>query len=283
MAASGQASASTGSSSAASGRSRTGVRSTVGPVHGRDVALVPAGTRRMRCVPWPLRRTRSRPGRRGWRRSGTGRWSDERNCTFGFGMLQVGFVAGCARRRPPPRTCCSARSSLDHPGRLAMGIAAGRRGRGHCPMERLVDPVRSVDRRPLALGNTVVLKPLEVSPVVGGVLWARSSRRPDCQRGSLHVVTHAPGEAARSAMSSSRTPPCAGSSLTGSTATGRRFAEAAGQHLKRVVLRARRPEPADRPRGRRPRLRRRRSTFGAFVHQGQICMSRSTHLRRAGR
>ena len=78
---------------------------------------------------------------------------------------------------------------------------------------------------------------------------------------------------ARSETSSSRTRPCAGSTFTGSTATGRRLAEAAGRHLKRVLLELGGYDPmlvlADADLDFAVNA----SAFGAFLHQGQICMS----------
>ena len=61
----------------------------------------------------------------------------------------------------------------------------------------------------------------------------------------------------RSATSSSRTRSCGGINFTGSTGTGRRLAEAAGRHLKRVVLELGGQNPLIVLARRRPRLRRR--------------------------
>ena len=48
---------------------------------------------------------------------------------------------------------------------------------------------------PLALGNTVVLKPSERSPFVGGLLWGEIFAEAGLPAGVLNIVTHAPGEA----------------------------------------------------------------------------------------
>ena len=64
---------------------------------------------------------------------------------------------------------------------------------------------------PLALGNTVVLKPSEWSPWSGGLLWGEIFAEAGLPAGVLNIVTHAPATPARSATSSSRTPRCAGS------------------------------------------------------------------------
>ncbi len=60
---------------------------------------------------------------------------------------------------------------------------------------------------PLALGNTVVLKPSEHSPYVGGLLWGEIFTEAGLPAGVLNVVTHARGEAGadrRSAWSRTR-------------------------------------------------------------------------------
>ena len=48
---------------------------------------------------------------------------------------------------------------------------------------------------PLALGNTVVLKPSEESPYSGGLLWGEIFAEAGLPAGVLNIVTHAPGEA----------------------------------------------------------------------------------------
>src|SRR5205814_5934901 len=48
---------------------------------------------------------------------------------------------------------------------------------------------------PLALGNTVVLKPSEWSPFVGGLLWGEIFAEAGLPAGVLNIVTHAPGGA----------------------------------------------------------------------------------------
>src|SRR5262249_33461115 len=48
---------------------------------------------------------------------------------------------------------------------------------------------------PMAVGNTVVLKPSEESPITGGQLWADLFAAGGLPAGVLNVVTHAPGDA----------------------------------------------------------------------------------------
>src|SRR6185295_6364792 len=45
---------------------------------------------------------------------------------------------------------------------------------------------------PLALGNTVVLKPSEESPITGGTLWAEVFAEAGLPPGALNVIIHAP-------------------------------------------------------------------------------------------
>jgi acyl-CoA reductase-like NAD-dependent aldehyde dehydrogenase len=89
---------------------------------------------------------------------------------------------------------------------------------------------------PLALGNTVVLKPSEESPWTGGALWAEIFTEAGLPPGALNVVTHAPGDAGRIGTELMADPRVRRINFTGSTITGRRLAETAGRHLKRVLL-----------------------------------------------
>jgi acyl-CoA reductase-like NAD-dependent aldehyde dehydrogenase len=126
---------------------------------------------------------------------------------------------------------------------------------------------------PLALGNTVVLKPSELSPIVGGLLWGEILTEAGLPPGVLNIVTHAPGEAGPIGDELVEHPAVRRINFTGSTETGRRIAEAAGRNLKRVVLELGGHNPlvvlADADLDYAVNA----SAFGAFLHQGQICMS----------
>ncbi|MCY1140984.1 aldehyde dehydrogenase family protein [Actinoplanes sp. Pm04-4] len=125
---------------------------------------------------------------------------------------------------------------------------------------------------PLALGNTVVLKPSEESPITGGVLWAELFAEAGLPPGAVNVVTHAPGDAGAIAEELVTHPLVRRISFTGSTVTGRRLAELAARHLKRPILQlsghnaliVRADADLD--------LAVKAATYGAFVHQGEICM-----------
>ncbi|WP_240670659.1 aldehyde dehydrogenase family protein [Actinoplanes solisilvae] len=125
---------------------------------------------------------------------------------------------------------------------------------------------------PLALGNTVVLKPSEEAPITGGTLWAELFEEAGLPPGAVNVVTHAPGDAGLIAEELVTHPLVRRVSFTGSTVTGRRIAELAARHLKRPVLQlsghnaliVRADADLD--------LAVDAAAYGAFVHQGEICM-----------
>ena len=133
-------------------------------------------------------------------------------------------------------------------------------------------PARSI-AAPLAFGNTAVFKPSEWSPVSGGLLWGEVFAEAGLPPGVLNIVTHAPGEAAPIADELVEHPAVRRLNFTGSTATGRTLAEAAGRHLKRIVLELGGFNPlivlADADLAYAVDA----ACFGAFLHQGQICMS----------
>jgi len=89
----------------------------------------------------------------------------------------------------------------------------------------------------------------------------------------LSVVTHAPGEAAPIGDELVENPAVRRINFTGSTATGRRLAEAAGRQLKRVLLELGGFNPLIVLGDADLQYAVDASAFGAFLHQGQICMS----------
>jgi len=125
---------------------------------------------------------------------------------------------------------------------------------------------------PLALGNTVVLKPSEESPITGGTLWAEIFAEAGLPPGALNVVTHASGDAGVIAEELVTHPHVRRISFTGSTVTGRRLAELAARHLKRPVLQLSGHNSlivlADADLDYAVEA----AAYGAFVHQGEVCM-----------
>jgi acyl-CoA reductase-like NAD-dependent aldehyde dehydrogenase len=201
--------------------------------------------------------------------------ASETGCTFGFAMFQMGFVPGLFRQagglayNPVGQVIPS-----DVPGTFAMGV---RRPVGVVAAiapwnAALILSARSI-AAPMVAGNTVVFKPSPSSPFVGGLLWAEIFEEAGLPAGVLNVVTHDHGDGSKIGDEFAENPKVRRINFTGSSATGRRIAEAAGRNLKRVVLELG---------GQNPLLVLRdadldyavdAAAFGAYLHQGQICMS----------
>jgi len=126
----------------------------------------------------------------------------------------------------------------------------------------------------LALGNAVVLKPDPQTPVTGGFILARLFEAAGLPAGLLHVL---PGgaEAGEALVTD---PDVRMVSFTGSTAAGRRVGELASKHLKKVTLELGGKnstvvlDDADLD------LAASNVAWGAYLHQGQICMATGTVL-----
>ncbi len=133
----------------------------------------------------------------------------------------------------------------------------------------------------LALGNAVVLKPDSQTPFSGGYLIACVFEEAGLPPGVLQVL---PGDAeAGAALVES--PHVAMIAFTGSTAAGRKVGELAGRHLKKVSLELGGKnslivlDDAD------LEIAANNAAFGAWFHQGQICMATGriiAHRRIAG-
>jgi benzaldehyde dehydrogenase (NAD) len=121
----------------------------------------------------------------------------------------------------------------------------------------------------LALGNAVVLKPDTRTPVSGGFIIARVFEEAGLPQGLLQVL---PGdaEAGEALVVDPRVPMIA---FTGSPTVGRRIGALAGEHLKKVSLELGGAnnlivlEDADLDAAASA------AAFGAWFHQGQICMA----------
>ena len=223
-----------------------GVSRLVGDAAGRAAAHLPQGGGHPRAPAG----TRSRPGSPG-----------RPARTFGFAMFQLHFVPGLFRQAAGAAYAPLGRGDpVGHPGTMAMGIRrpVGRRRRDRA-VERRADPVRPLDRsaararehrRPEAVRAVAVLR----RPALGRDLRRGRAARRACSTSSrTHRARPRPiGDELV------ENPLVRRINFTGSTATGRRLAEAAGRNLKRVVLELGGLEPADRARRRRPRLRGRR-------------------------
>ena len=125
---------------------------------------------------------------------------------------------------------------------------------------------------PLACGNTAVLKASEICPrthrLVGAVL-----SQAGIDKGALQVVTNDPAEASQVMEELVGHPAIRRVNFTGSTRVGRLVAEVAARHLKPVLLELGGKAPllvlddADLDEAAAA------AAFGAFMNQGQICMS----------
>jgi vanillin dehydrogenase len=125
----------------------------------------------------------------------------------------------------------------------------------------------------MAVGNAVVLKPSEETPVAGGLFLAEIFEEAGLPKGVLNVVTCSRSNVGEVGNEMITNPKVRGISFTGSSAVGREIAREAGYHLKRfgmelggkdalIVL-----DDADMERAVDA------AAFGSFMHQGQICMS----------
>jgi acyl-CoA reductase-like NAD-dependent aldehyde dehydrogenase len=198
----------------------------------------------------------------------------ETGATFGFAMFQLQFVAGLFRQAAALGYQPIGEIIPSDTGAFAMGIRrpVGVVGAMAPWNAALILSARSLSA-PMALGNTVVLKPSELSPYVGGLIWGEIFSEAGLPEGVLNIVTHAPGDAGPIGDEFAENPLVRVINFTGSTETGRRIAEAAGRNLKRVVLELGGYNPlivlADADLDYAVNA----SAVGAFMHQGQICMS----------
>ena len=161
----------------------------------------------------------------------------------------------------------------DKPGTLAMAV---RQPAGVClgiaPWNAPVILGTRALAMPLACGNTVVLKASEMCPgthrLIGQVLVEAG-----LPKGVVNVVTNDPKDAAAIVEALIAHPAVKRVNFTGSTKVGRIIAELSGRHLKPALLELGGKAPlvvlddADIDAAVNA------AVFGAFMHQGQICMS----------
>src|SRR4051812_24565143 len=125
---------------------------------------------------------------------------------------------------------------------------------------------------PLACGNTVVLKASEICPRTHGLI-VEAFAEAGFPAGVVNLVTNAPEDAAEIVGALIDHPAVRRINFTGSTAVGRIIAKRAAEHLKPVLLElgGKAPlivlEDADLDEAVKA------AAFGAFMNQGQICMS----------
>ncbi|MPS25627.1 aldehyde dehydrogenase [Pigmentiphaga sp.] len=125
---------------------------------------------------------------------------------------------------------------------------------------------------PLACGNTVVFKVSELCPATHHLI-ARTLRDAGLPAGAVNVVSNAPDDAPAVVEALIAHPAIRRVNFTGSTRVGRIVAQSAARHLKPVLLELGGKAPllvlddADLDAAVDA------AAFGAFMNQGQICMS----------
>lgn len=161
----------------------------------------------------------------------------------------------------------------DKPGLLAMAV---RQPAGVCvgiaPWNApVILGVRAV-AMPLACGNTVVLKAAEMCPMTHWLI-ADTLRAAGLPAGVVNVISNAPADAQAVVDALIAHPAVRRVNFTGSTRVGRLIAESCARHLKRVLLELGGKAPfivlddADLDAAVQA------AAFGAYMNQGQICMS----------
>ncbi|MEO6570638.1 MAG: aldehyde dehydrogenase family protein [Ilumatobacteraceae bacterium] len=135
---------------------------------------------------------------------------------------------------------------------------------------------------PMAFGNTTVIKPSEEAPMSAGLVHADILQEAGFPAGTFNVVTHAPGDAPAISDVFFDSPAVRCINFTGSDKTARILGAQAGRSLKRMVLELGGFNPvivlddADIDEAIKA------VTFGAFLHQGQVCMnSRKVYVARS--
>ena len=200
--------------------------------------------------------------------------AEETGATLAWGRFNVSLAAAMLREAAAMTTAVVGEIiPSDKPGLTAMALRAPVGVvLGIAPWNApVILGVRAV-AMPLACGNTVVLKCSELSPrthwLIGEVF-----RAAELGEGVVNVVSSAPADAANVVEALIAHPAIRRVNFTGSTRVGRRVAELAARHLKPVLLELGGKAPllvlddADLDEAAAA------AAFGAFMNQGQICMS----------
>jgi benzaldehyde dehydrogenase (NAD) len=200
--------------------------------------------------------------------------TEETGGTFGWGMFNCFFVAGLFREAAaqaygltgqiiPSDLPDTFAMAIRQPVGVVVGIAPW-----NAP---LILGARAI-ALPLVYGNTVILKASEESPGTHSAIVSVLDEA-GFPKGVVNLITNAPQDAADVVEELIVHPQTRRINFTGSTRVGRIIAEKAGKHLKRVVLElgGKAPmiilEDADMDASVSA------AGFGAFMNQGQICMS----------
>ncbi|WP_019400283.1 aldehyde dehydrogenase, partial [Chelatococcus sp. GW1] len=199
---------------------------------------------------------------------------EETGATAGWSGFNVHLAAGMLREAAAMTTQVAGEViPANKPGTLAMAV---RQPRGVClgiaPWNAPVILGTRAVAMALACGNTVVLKASEMCPATHrliGEVFADAG----FPKGVVNVVTNAPDDAAEVVAALIAHPAVRHVNFTGSTKIGKVIARLAAEELKPVLLELGGKAPlvvlddADIDAAVNAAI------FGAFMHQGQICMS----------
>jgi benzaldehyde dehydrogenase (NAD) len=199
---------------------------------------------------------------------------DEIGATEGWARFNVMLAAGMIREAAAMTTQISGEViPSDKPGCIAMavrqpaGVVVG-----IAPWNApVILGVRAI-ATPLACGNTVVLKASEICPRTH-CLIAQAFLEAGLPPGVVNAITNAPADAAAVVEALVAHPAVKRVNFTGSTKVGKIIARLGAEHMKPVLLElgGKAPllvlEDADLDEAVKA------AAFGAFMNQGQICMS----------
>ncbi|NEK17905.1 aldehyde dehydrogenase [Rhizobium leguminosarum] len=199
---------------------------------------------------------------------------EETGATAPWAGFNVMFAANILREAGAMTTQISGEIiPSDKPGTLAMGV---RQAAGVClaiaPWNAPVILATRAIAMPIACGNTVVLKASEQCPGTHRLI-ATALTEAGLPAGVVNVITNAPEDAPEIVAALIAHPAVKRVNFTGSTKVGKIIAETCGRHLKPALLELG---------GKAPLLilddadidgAVNAAIFGAFMNQGQICMS----------
>ncbi|HLV07884.1 MAG TPA: aldehyde dehydrogenase [Croceibacterium sp.] len=199
---------------------------------------------------------------------------NEIGATAGWAMFNIGLAASMVREAASLTTHISGEViPSDRPGTLAMalrepvGVILG-----IAPWNApIILGVRAI-ATPLACGNSVILKASENCPRTHSLI-IEAFAEAGFPEGTVNIVTNAPEDAGDVVGALIDAPEVRRINFTGSTQVGKIIAKRAAEHLKPVLLElgGKAPfvvlEDADLDEAVKA------AAFGAFMNQGQICMS----------
>jgi acyl-CoA reductase-like NAD-dependent aldehyde dehydrogenase len=200
--------------------------------------------------------------------------SGETGGSPGWGGFNCFLAAGMLREAAAITTQVTGQTiPTDKPGQLSMAVRTPAGVvLGIAPWNApVILGVRSI-ATPLAVGNTVVMKASEICPGVQALI-GECLMEAGAPEGAVNVVTHAPADAPKIVEALIAHPAVRRVNFTGSTRVGKIIGELSARHLKPAVLELGGKAPllvlddADLDEAVAG------AAFGAFMHQGQICMS----------